>query len=344
MKAVVKYGLEDKNVELRDMPEPTIGADDVLLEVESAGVCGSDIEFWRNKLTYPINVPVIQGHEFCGVIRDTGSNVRGFKVGDRVVSETAAYICGVCEFCRSGEYNVCPERLGFGYGVHGAFTRYVKVPQRCLHHIPEGVPFEYAALTEPISVAYNAVAVKSEVKPGELVVVIGPGPIGLFAAQIAKIHGARVVVAGLTADAKRLQAAEKIGFEAVIDVQKHDLVKEVNCRSNGVGAPLVIDAAGANAAFAQAMQVVRRNGQITKIAWNAKPLDMSLDPLVAKAATLQGTSSHTWRTWENVLLLLAAQQLNMEAMVTHVLPITEWEHAFEAAEHRQAVKAVLQPV
>ena len=344
MKAVVKYGLEDKNVELRDMPEPTIGADDVLLEVESAGVCGSDIEFWRNKLTYPINVPVIQGHEFCGVIRDTGSNVRGFKVGDRVVSETAAYICGVCEFCRSGEYNVCPERLGFGYGVHGAFTRYVKVPQRCLHHIPEGVPFEYAALTEPISVAYNAVAVKSEVKPGELVVVIGPGPIGLFAAQIAKIHGARVVVAGLTADAKRLQAAEKIGFEAVIDVQKHDLVKEVNCRSNGVGAPLVIDAAGANAAFAQAMQVVRRNGQITKIAWNAKPLDMSLDPLVAKAATLQGTYSHTWRTWENVLLLLAAQQLNMEAMVTHVLPITEWEHAFEAAEHRQAVKAVLQPV
>jgi L-iditol 2-dehydrogenase len=343
MKAVVKYGLEDKEVELRDVPEPEIGPTDVLLEMRAAGVCGSDVEFWRNRITYPINVPVVQGHEFCGVIAATGDDVTGFAVGDRVVSETGAHVCGVCEFCRAGEYNICPDRLGFGYGVNGAFTSYVCVPQRCLHRIPDGVPFEHAALTEPIAVSYNAVCVKSEFDPGDLVVVLGPGPIGLFAAQVAKIGGARVVISGLPADSVRLRAAEEIGFDAVIDVSQHSLEDLVAERTGGIGARLVVDAAGANAAFAQAMEIVRRNGQITKIAWNMEPLGISLDPIVAKAVRVQGSYSHTWRTWENVLRLLEAGALNMDAMISHVAPITDWEDIYTAAEERHAVKAVLHP-
>ncbi|MEO2004193.1 MAG: zinc-binding dehydrogenase, partial [Candidatus Poribacteria bacterium] len=292
MQAVVKYGLADKQVEIRDVDEPTIGSTDVPLEMKAAGVCGSDVEFWRNRITYPINVPVVQGHEFCGVIAEVGADVSGFAVGDRVVSETGAHVCGVCEFCRAGEYNICPDRLGFGYGVDGAFTNYVCVPQRCLHRIPDGVPFEHAALTEPIAVAYNAVCVKSEFDPGDLVVVLGPGPIGLFAAQVAKAGGARVVITGLPEDAVRLKAAEAIGFDAVVDVSAHDLGEIVAERTDGVGARLVVDAAGANAAFAQAMEIVRRNGQITKIAWNMKSLGISLDPIIAKAVRVQGSYSH----------------------------------------------------
>ena len=344
MKAVVKYGLADKEVEIRDVDEPTIGPTDVLLETKAAGVCGSDVEFWRNRITYPINVPVVQGHEFCGVIAEVGADVSGFAVGDRVVSETGAYVCGVCEFCRAGEYNICPDRLGFGYGVDGAFTNYVRVPQRCLHRIPDAVPFEHAALTEPIAVSYNAVCVKSEFDPGDLVVVLGPGPIGLFAAQVAKAGGARVVITGLPEDAIRLAAAEEIGFDAVVDCSKHDLWDVVAVRTGGVGAPLVVDAAGANAAFAQAMDIVRRNGQITKIAWNMEPLGMSLDPIVAKAVRVQGSYSHTWRTWENVLRLLESGALNMEAMISHDAPITDWEAIYTASEERTAVKAVLRPV
>jgi len=343
MKAVVKYGLEDKQVELRDVEEPDIGPTDVLLEMRAAGVCGSDVEFWRNRITYPINVPVVQGHEFCGVVAAAGDDVTAFAVGDRVVSETGAYVCGVCEFCRAGEYNICPDRLGFGYGVDGAFTTYVRVPERCLHRIPDGVPFEHAALTEPIAVSYNAVCVKSEFDPGDLVVVLGPGPIGLFAAQVAKVGGARVVISGLPADSVRLGAAERIGFDAVVDVSQHSLEDLVAERTGGVGARLVVDAAGANAAFAQAMEIVRRNGQITKIAWNMDPLGMSLDPIVAKAVRLQGSYSHTWRTWENVLRLLDSGALNMDAMISHVAPITDWEDIYTAAEERHAVKAVLHP-
>ena len=133
MKAVVKYGTNDGNVELRDVPMPEIGPTDVLLEMAAAGICGSDVEQWRHDVTYKVNTPVTMGHEFCGTIREVGAEVRGYVTGDRVASETAAYVCGQCPYCLTGEYNLCPTRLGFGYGLNGAFTRYVKVPARCLH-------------------------------------------------------------------------------------------------------------------------------------------------------------------------------------------------------------------
>ena len=156
MKAIVKYGQNDGDVELRDVPEPAIGAADVLLEVKAAGVCGWDIEMWWHTMANPVTVPVIQGHEFAGVIRATGDAIRGFRVGDRVVSETAAVICGVCRECRTGNYNLCRKRKGFGYEVVRAFTSLVKVPERCLHRIPDGVSFEHACLTEPAAVAYHS--------------------------------------------------------------------------------------------------------------------------------------------------------------------------------------------
>lgn len=176
MKAVVKYGQEDGKVEMREVPVPAIGTGDVLLEVKAAGICGSDIEMWRHHFTYRVNTPVIQGHEFCGVIAALGEKVRGFKVGDRVISETSAYVCGTCRYCRTGHYNMCPSRLGYGYGTDGAFTNYVKVRQEILHWMPERLSFEEAALTEPACVAYNAVIGRSRVNPGDIVAVIGPGP------------------------------------------------------------------------------------------------------------------------------------------------------------------------
>jgi len=156
-------------------------------------------------------VPVVLGHEFGGQVARLGPRVRGFKEGDRVVSETAASICGQCVYCRTGEYNLCPQRAGFGYGTHGAMAEFVRVPARCLHHIPDALPFERAALTEPCCVGYNAVVVKSRVRPGDLVVVLGPGPIGLIAAEMARISGAgALIVAGMSQDAPRLAAARAL--------------------------------------------------------------------------------------------------------------------------------------
>jgi len=345
MKAVVKYGQEDGQVELREVPEPTIGETDVLLETRAVGVCGSDIEMWHHQVTFLVNTPVTQGHEFCGVIREVGARVEGWQVGDRVVSETAAVICGRCPYCRTGEYNLCPDRLGFGYGTDGAFTRYVRVPARCLHPLPEGMPFEYAALTEPACVAYNALVVKSRVRPGEPLLIIGPGPIGLFALQVAQASGAGpIVLTGLGPDAKRLAVGRELGADYVVNVEEQDPLEVVNDLTYGYGVPLVVDAAGNSAALKLALDAVARNGQITKIGWGPKPVGFSLDLLLTKAVTLQGVYSHTWRTWENVLRMIAAGTIRMEPMITHRFTIEDWERAYRLVEEREAVKVVLEPV
>jgi len=344
LKAVVKFGTNDGDVELRDVPEPTIGDTDVLLEMEAAGVCGSDVEQWRHHVSYTVNVPVIQGHEFCGTVRQVGRSVSSFKPGDRVVSETAAVICGQCRQCLTGEYNLCPRRLGFGYGTDGAFTRFVRVPVRCLHRIPDGVPFEHAALTEPACVAYNAIHVKSRVRPGEPVVIIGPGPIGLFALQMCRAGGAGpIVLVGTPADAGRLQVGAALGAAQVIDAGRQDPLPVIDQVTGGEGAHLVIDCAGPTEAVRLAMAAVARNGQITKIAWGPKPLELSLDPLLAKAASIQGTFSHTWRTWEAVLGMMSSGTIQMEPMITHRFTIEEWERAYHLIEDREAVKVVLSP-
>lgn len=344
MKAVVKFGVRDGEVELRDVAEPEIGPADVLLEMEAAGICGSDVEQWRHFVTYRVNTPVVMGHEFCGTVRRVGADVRGFQVGDRVASETAAYICGQCPYCLTGEYNLCPTRLGFGYGLDGAFTRFVRVPVRCLHRIPENVSFEHAALTEPACVTYNALVLKSRVRPGEPVAVIGPGPIGLFAVQMAKAAGAgRVFLVGTTVDRMRLEVGRRVGADVTLNAQEENAAESILDATDGYGVPLVVDAAGPRAALQLAMDVVARNGQITKIAWDPRPLDLSLDPLVAKAAALQGSYSHNWRTWEAVLKMMSAGSLDLDTMITHRFTLDNWLEAYHLVEDRAAVKIILRP-
>jgi len=344
MQAVVKYGIEDGQVELREVPVPEIGPDHVLLEVSAAGVCGSDIEFWRHSITFPVRTPVIQGHEFGGVIAEVGEGVTDWQVGDEVVSETAAYVCGKCRLCRTGNYNLCAERLGFGYGLDGAFAKYVRVRQGILHRKPEGVSWNAAALTEPACVAYNAIVVQSDLRPGEPVAILGPGPIGLFCLQVAKALGASpTIITGTSVDAKRLALAEELGAGYVVNAEETDPVALAEEVTGGEGVPLVIDAAGNSATVRQSLEMVARRGQITKIGWGAKPLGVSLDQMVAKAVRYQGSFSHTWPTWEAVLEMSRAGTLDPEALVSHEMTIAEWREAYELVEGREAVKVVLRP-
>jgi L-iditol 2-dehydrogenase len=194
MKAVVHYALEPCSVELREIAEPTPRAGEVLVRVRAVGVCGSDLHQYHNTQSWQVNVPVVLGHEFAGVIEAVGEGVQGWQVGDRVACETAAVICEQCAYCRTGRYNLCPKRLGFGYGVNGAMTRYVRVPARILHRLPDMLCFEDAAMTEPCCVAAHAVIECSQPKPGDLVVVFGSGPIGLLCLQMAKLFSPRKAI------------------------------------------------------------------------------------------------------------------------------------------------------
>src|SRR5664279_3125142 len=275
--AVVNYAPETGSVEIREIDKPSIGDDDVLLEVSNVGVCGSDLHQWTADHSWPVNYPVVLGHEFGGHILETGSKVTGWKEGDRVVSETAAVIDVNNPMSRVGLYNLDPSRKGFGYGVNGAMTRFIRVPARCLHKVPDEIPFEHACLTEPCCVAYSAVVENTGLKPGDRVIVLGPGTIGILCAAMARLSGAQVAVVGLEADRHRLDIAKQYGCEAIIG----DATEWAKQR-DGLGVDCVIDAAGASITLKIALQLVRPNGRITKVGWGPQPLGFSLDPLVQK--------------------------------------------------------------
>lgn len=336
--AVVNFAPEKGSVEIRQIAVPDIGDDDVLLEVVNVGVCGSDLHQWTADHSWPVNYPVVLGHEFGGLIAAVGKNVSVWKEGDRVVSETAAIINPNSPMSKTGLYNLDPDRKGFGYGVNGAMTRYVRVPARCLHKVPAQLSFEEACLTEPCCVAYNSVAVNSSVKPGDLVIVIGPGTIGILCAAIARICGAEVAVVGLESDKLRLDIAKQYGCEPIIG----DATEWAKNR-DGLGADLIVDAAGASVTLKMALQWVRPNGQITKVGWGPQPLGFSLDPLVQKNVTLKGSFSHNWPIWERVIALLASGSLNVKPIIGGVWAIDQWKEAFEKMHHGEVVKSVLKP-
>jgi alcohol dehydrogenase/L-iditol 2-dehydrogenase len=335
---VVNYGAQPHNVELREVERPIIGADDVLVEVAAVSVCGSDLHQWTADHSWPVNYPVVLGHEFGGKIVEVGSAISSWKVGERVVSETAAIIDQNSPMTRIGRYNLDPSRKGFGYGVNGAMTKFVKVPARCLHKIPDNVPFEHAALTEPCSVAFSAVIAPGYIKPGDRVVVLGPGPIGVLCAAMAKLAGAEVALVGLERDRERLNAAKTYGCEVIIGD-----AKSWASAVDGLGADGVVDAAGISATLKIALELVRPAGWISKVGWGPQPLDFSLDQLVQKNITLQGSFSHNWPMWERVLRMMSTGQLNIGPVLGGIYPLEKWEEAFEAMHTGKILKAVLTP-
>jgi L-iditol 2-dehydrogenase len=279
------------------------------------------------------------GHEFAGTVAQAGSRVTAFKEGDRVVSETAAVIDESSPLSRSGLYNLDPARRGFGYGVDGAMTEYVRVPERCLHRIPSTLPFEKAALTEPCCVAYNAVCVNGRVRPGDSVLVLGPGPIGLLCAQMAKLSGAgTVIVAGLPSDRFRLGVARQLGADVTLEEGVREYVAALG---DGLGVDVAIDASGSSITLQMALQAVRPAGQIIKVGWGPQPIQFSLDPLVQKNITLSGSFSHNWPIWERVISMIVSGQINLNPVISKVCELPHWLECFEKMEHGEYVKAVL---
>jgi alcohol dehydrogenase/L-iditol 2-dehydrogenase len=335
---VVNFGPEKFNVELREIDKPTIGDDDVLLHVAAVGVCGSDLHQWTAEHGWPVNYPVVLGHEFAGVVAEVGKNVKNWREGDRGVSETAAVIDLDSPLTKQGLYNLDPTRKGFGYGVNGAMTRFVRVPARCLHRVPDNLPFEKAGLTEPCCVAFNAVVMNGSVKPGDRIVVLGPGPIGLLCAAIARMQGGDVAVAGLERDRARLAVAEQFGCTAIVS----DLEGWAR-QGDGLGVDGVVDAAGISATLKTALEIVRPAGWISIVGWGKAPYGHSLDPLVQKNVTLKGSYSHNWPIWERVIRLLSTGALDVQKIIGGVWPLEQWHEAFETMHSGKIVKAVLKP-
>jgi L-iditol 2-dehydrogenase len=345
MKAVVKYADRAGATELREVPVPAIGSTDVLVEVAYVGVCGTDPHLHKNASAFKFERPFILGHEFAGIIVKVGAEVTGFSIGESVTSETHAQFCGKCALCRQNKYHLCRERKGYGFHVDGAFTKFVKVSQRILHHIPEHVSLKEASITEPFCVAYKALVSNSKIIPGDTVVVIGPGPIGILCVKVAQLCGAgEIIVIGTEGDDKRLALSEEFGATIIINSTREDPLKRILSLGDGYGADLVVDTAGIAETLKLSMHAVRPAGQITKIGWGTKPVNFSLDPLVAKSVKLQGHFSHTWDVWEHCLTLMNKKMIDLKKIITHEFSIEKWEKAFELVETKEALKVILKPI
>ena len=338
---VVNFSSKPGSVELQEVDRPVAGDDDVIMQVEAVSVCGSDLHQWHGTNSWAVNYPVVLGHEFCGVIIELGKNVKAggkWKEGDRVVTETAAVIDADSPMSRVGKYNLDPNRKGFGYGVNGGMTRYAKVASRLLHKIPTNISFDYAAMSEPCAVAYSATIAPGFVKPGDRIVVYGPGPIGVLCVAMARLAGAEVALVGLEKDLNRLNIAKSYGCEVIIGD-----AKEWAMAADGLGADGVVDAAGVSASLKNALEVIRPDGWISKVGWGPQPLDFSMDPLVAKNVTLRGSFSHNWPMWERVLRLLESGALDLKPVLCGVFPIKELKTAFEKMQSGEILKSVIRP-
>jgi len=344
MLALVKTQRGDGFLELREVPVPKIEADEVLIEVKAAGICGTDVHVKHDE--FPYWPPVVLGHEFSGVIVKAGADVEGYKVGDRVVAEPHTKACGKCYLCRTGNIQICSAKRSPGWGIDGAFAKYIKMPERLLHRIPEGMSFEEAALVEPLANVVHDVLERGRVEPEDFVVVMGPGPIGLMAAMVAKAGGARaVMVVGTPGDEEmRLRVAREIGIDHVVNLMKEDPVAKTLGLTDGRGADMVVEASGAEPAINMAVDLIRKKGRITVIGMTGKEkIQFAWDKAIFKVCDIMFNLSTSYTSWDRAISLVANGKVNVRAIISHREPLERWESVFMEVEDQKALKALLIP-
>ncbi len=340
MKAVVKQARGDGFVELCEVPEPELEDGSVILRVGAAGICGSDIQILHDRFQGYI-VPVILGHEFAGTIESVGRGVSNLAPGDRVVSETHAIVCNECVYCRTGIYNLCPQRKGFGYGTNGAFAKLVRVRKAIVHILPEEIPVREAALLEPVSVALNALTRNSHVYPGESVLVIGPGPIGLFCLQVARLSGGRVTVVGTERSRPRLDLASRLGaVRTLVDRELGQGIEDGSLRNSF---DVTVVAAGNAASFELGLRTTRAGGRVVYVGETTENASFPLSLIERKNITVHGSFSHNWPIWESAISLVQHGSIDVRSLITHEFGLSDWRTAFETAESRKGAKILLKP-
>jgi threonine dehydrogenase-like Zn-dependent dehydrogenase len=352
MKALARYGKEFGGYRMIDVPKPECGPEDIIVQIQAAAICGADMKHFQVE-NGSDEFNSIRGHEFAGDIVEVGKAVRDWKIGQRVVSDNSGHVCGTCRSCDAGDFLTCREKVNLGLDNNkwgGGFSKYCLIPGEILRihkhaiwEIPENVKYEEAAVMDPISNAYKAVAQQSSLMPGQDCVVFGTGPLGLFSVQMAKLMGAvNIVMVGLDEDTKvRFNVARQLGATHCINGSKEDVVKscwEICGGRDNVG--LVIECSGANIALKQAIDMLRSNGEVVRVGMGFKPLEFSINDITSWNINLIGHMAYDSTSWRNALNLLSAGKIQVQPMITHRLGLSEWEKGFEAMAKKEAIKVI----
>jgi L-iditol 2-dehydrogenase len=304
----------------------------VRLAVRAAGICGTDLHIeageWR---CVP---PVTMGHEVCGTVAELGEGVDAAWLGERVVSETYYATCRVCAPCRDGRPNLCVNRQSIGTHVDGAFAPTVVVPAHGLHRVPAALSDAAASMTEPLACCCQALLDPTRIGPGDRVLVVGPGAIGLLAAQVARACGGRVVVRGAPSDGARLAIADGLGLATSVagaDPLEQDAYD------------VTVDCSGAGPGIADAMRAVRRAGTLVQIGLAGKDVTVPYDLLCLKELTVATSLATVPASWRRATRLIADDAVALEPLVSEVVALRDFRHAFDASRAGDGVKFVLDP-
>jgi len=341
MKALVKFATGSGGMEVQDVPEPVLIPGHVIVAVEACGICGTDLHIQAGE--YPVNPPVILGHEFSGMVVEVASDVSSVQTGQRVTSLVYFTTCGSCQFCQTGQWNLCAQRKSVGSGVDGAFARYVMVPARNIRLLPENVDFISGAVTEPLACCTHGVLEKATTRPGDFAFVTGPGAIGLLTAQILISAGVSVILAGTQSDVERLELSRQFGVQHTFQVDIQPVTDLIQDLTHGKGVDLVFECSGAAAAVHLGIQVSKRGGQFIQLGLFGKPVEINWDQAILKEVDIINSFASTWISWDHALKLLGSGKVQTSPLVSAVLPIGQWESAFERFRNRQGIKFILIP-
>ena len=317
------------HVALTERPEPVAAPGHVVLDVAAAGICGTDIHIADGE--YTARPPVTMGHEVSGVVAELGDGVEPAWRGARVVTETYFSTCGACASCRAGRANLCPERRSIGSFVDGGFAPRLHVPARNLHRIPDWLTAGAASMAEPLACCCQSLP-PGTLADGESVLVVGPGPIGLLAAQVARAAGGATYVRGTPRDAARLEAARSLGFET--SSTEDPLEREFD---------VVVECSGHEAGMTSAFDAVRRGGRYVQVGLAGKPVTLPFDLVCFKELTVTGGNASTPASWNRALALIEERRVELEPLLSEVVPLADWERAFAATRAAAGIKYVLAP-
>jgi len=329
---------------VRDVPVPTFGSNDVLIRVHYAGVCGTDLHIWEwdswasNRMRPPVTI----GHEFAGEIVELGRDAAAgglLSVGDLVTAE-GHIVCGHCLQCRLGEAHLCRRTQIIGVDRDGAFADYIAMPASNVMKL-DGIPTEIGAIMDPLGNAVHTV-LEADV-PGSTVLVLGCGPIGCFAAGVARAAGASLVIAS-DYNPKRLELARRMGAHVLLDPAKDDVVNRVRELTDGDGADLVCEMSGHPSGHATAFAAARLGGRVNLLGTPSRTteVDFARD-IIFKGLTLYGvTGRKMYDTWHQMRRLIRAGQLDPCPVITHRFPLENIAEAIGVLKDGQAGKVILE--
>ncbi len=331
MKGVAKLAAGPGNVAYAERPEVSAGPGEVVIEMLAAGICGTDLHIEAGE--YPSVPPVTMGHEFCGTVAELGPGVDAAWAGARVTSETFFSTCGQCRWCRAGRPSICAQRRSVGTHVDGAFAPRVRMPVRNLHRVPEALSDRAAAICEPLACVCNSLSDPASVDAGDEVLVIGPGAIGLIAAQVARVNGGRVHVRGTAADELRLELARALGFETSRADQPYA----------GDAPDVVVECSGAGPAIATALETVTRAGTIVQMGLRGAPVTVPFDEICFKELRVRSGFAANPIAWLRAMRLLAGGAIQLEPLITEAVELADYARAFARSRAADGVKFVLVP-